>query len=178
MHSGETLALQQQIANLRLVGESGMLRMLLPVSAVTGLVALVAFCRADSQNWGVIYLFVACCSGMVALAAWLAAGHARTAAIATGKGRREHALLHLHDNADADDIRQFHGRLESLSGGARAWELDFAPANGWKPQPRVMQVEAVFLSDIAWPVLVLCGEQGLLWPRSQPRRVASGARAA
>lgn len=38
---------------------------------------------------------------------------------------------------------------------------------GWTPQAGTLQVQATYLSDITWPVLLRC-PQGLLWPGSKP----------
>jgi hypothetical protein len=146
------------------------MRLLLPGAVLVAAAALFAFARSDSETGRVLCLFVAGCSGLVALAAALSAKHLRNAAAATRKGRREPAILHLEPYED-DDERRFRGRLELASHGARTWQLDLAPAAGWKPTLGAMQVQAVFLSDIAWPVLVLCGDQGLLWPNHAPKPI-------
>lgn len=168
VHTGKQLSLQQQIDNLRTLGESTTMRLLLPGAVLLAAAALFAFYQSDSETWRVLCLFVAGCSGLVALAAALSAKHLRNAASATRKGRREPATLHLEPYED-DDERRFRGRLELTSSGGRVWQLDLAPAAGWKPKVGAMQVQAVFLSDISWPVLLLCGDQGLLWPNHDPR---------
>ena len=173
VHTGKQLSVRQQIDYLRTLGESSLTRAMLPIAALTFLAAVVAFWITDSQNLGVLWLFVAGCSALLMVACALSAGHLRNAARATRAGRRERAVLQLQQPEDNDE-RQFHGRLQLLT-GERAWEMDFAPVSGWLPQADELIVDVVFLADIQWPVLVL-SDQGLLWPRTSPKRVAATAK--
>lgn len=169
MHKGERLSLQQQTENLRLLGESRALAWMAPVGAVVGALALLGFWWTDSQNVGVLCLFVGGCAWLIALAAGLGARHIRNAAAGTHKGRRVHGRVSLLAGEDGETSRQFHGTLVLEGPRASTWDIVFAPASGWQPQEGALEVQAVFLSDIAWPVLVLC-PHGLLWPHSTPRR--------
>ena len=122
---------------------------------------------ADEQNLRVLCLFVAGCSSLVALATVFGIGHVRNAASATRKGRREPAMLVLqHDPGDDEDPPR--GVLTPASRHAHAWDMALVQCRGWRPTPGPMQVDAIYLSGIAWPVLLVHAD-GILWPRAQPR---------
>lgn len=169
MHLGDILNLQQQTENLRTLGESRMLAWMAPGGLAIGAVALLGFWWTDSQNLGVLCLFVGGCAWLVALAAGLGARHIRNAAAATRKGRRVQGRVALLAGDEGHDTRQFHGKLVLEGTGSPTWDMVFAPASGWQPVEGALEVQTVFLSDITWPVLVVC-PQGLLWPHSMPRR--------
>ena len=65
------------------------------------------------------------------------------------------------------DNEHWQGRLAPHARHERAWTIHFAKPMGWTPQAGTLQVQATYLSDITWPVLLRC-PQGLLWPGSKP----------
>lgn len=165
-----TMSLQSQIDELRLVGESRTVALLAPCSALLAIAGFAAAAWADSQNLRVLCLFVAGCGSLVALAAFFGIQHVRNAASATRKGRREPATLVLSGDM-GDQSESLRGVLTPSSRHAHAWEMQFAKCRGWAPSAGVLQVEAVYLSGIAWPVL-LVHENGLLMPHAKPRSTA------
>lgn len=150
---------------MRHIAESPVFAGLLPVSAAMAAAAMLASWWLDDQNLQVLCLFVAGCSGIVVIAAWTSADHLRNAAAGTRRGRREPATLTLRKDEDDDAVCL--GSLTTMH-SARRWRLVLAAAPGHSPEPGTYEVQAVFLSDIDWPVLVYCGDT-LLWPRQTPR---------
>lgn len=158
--------LRRQEDLLRGIAESRVFAGLLPVSAAMAVAAMLAFWWVDSQNLRVLCLFVAGCSGLVVIAAWTSAGHLRNAAAGTRRGRREPASLTLRKDEDNDTICSGH---LAMARGSRRWRLVLATAPRQSlPEPGTYEAQAVFLSDIDWPVLVYCGDI-LLWPRQTPQ---------
>lgn len=150
---------------MRNIAESPVFAGLLPVSAAMAAAAMLAFWWIDNQNLRVLCLFVAACSGIAVFAAWTSAGHLRNAAAGTRRGRREPAMLTIRKDEDDDAVCL--GSL-TMAQGARHWRLVLVAAPGHSPEPGTYETQAVFLSDIDWPVLVYCGDT-LLWPRQTPR---------
>ena len=171
MFVGDALTLQQQVANLRILGDGNLVRNMRIGSALIALAGLAWFWFSDHDTEKVLALFFGGCGALVCLAiSWGGPGF-RHAAAATHKGRREPATIVLHPGLD-DDAREgtMQGVLHPQSAHAHAWRMDFAKTFGWHPPEGLLQVEAVYLSDIAWPVL-LVHPDGLLVPRGKPRRV-------
>lgn len=161
------MTLRQQIDELRLIGESRAAALLAPCSALFAIAGFAAAAWVDGQNLRVLCLFVGGCGTLIALAAGFGIGHVRNAASATRKGRREPASLVLDQADDDDGLR---GVLTPASRHAQAWNMHFVKCRGWSPPVGLSQVEAVYLSGIAWPVL-LVHPDGILWPISKPRRL-------
>ncbi|MCC7247137.1 MAG: hypothetical protein IT473_00775 [Lysobacter sp.] len=157
--------LRKQEDQLRGIAASPVFAGLLPVSAAMTVLAMLAFWSIDNQNLRVLCLFVAACSGIAVFAAWTSAGHLRNAAAGTQRGRREPATLTLRKDEENDVVCL--GSL-TMAHSARRWRLVLASAPGQSPEPGTYEAQAVFLSDIDWPVLVYCGDT-LLWPRQTPR---------
>ena len=163
------MSLQEQIDELRLIGESRAAALLAPGSALFAAAGFAAAAWTDSQNLRVLCLFVGCCGSLIAFAAGFGIGHVRNAAAATRKGRREPATLSLRlGGGDDDDEEQPSGVLAPASRHARAWDMHLVKCRGWRPPAGMLQVEAVYLSGIPWPVL-LVHPDGILWPRARPR---------
>ena len=117
-----TMSLQEQIDELRLIGESRAAALLAPCGALFAIVGFVAAAWVDGQNLRVLCLFVGGCGALIALAAGFGIGHVRNAASATRKGRREPASLALEHAEDDDGLR---GVLTPASRHARAWNMHF-----------------------------------------------------
>ena len=163
------MTLQEQVDELRLIGESRAATLLAPCGIALAIAGFSAAAWVDNQNLRVLCLFVAGCSSLVALATAFGIGHVRDAASATRKGRREPAVLVLQHNP-GDDDEPPRGVLTPASRHALAWEMALVQGRGWRPTAGPMQVDAVYLSGIAWPVL-LVHPDGILWPRARPRPV-------
>ena len=170
MYVGETLSLQQQITNLRVLGDGALVRNTAIGGGLLAVAGLAGFWFADGQTAKVFALFFGGCGAMVLLAFVLAAPGFRHAAAGTHKGRRAPARIVLQPGLD-DDEREggLHGVLHPLAAHQPAWRMAFVKADGWTPGEGELQVEAVYLSGIEWPVLLLHPD-GLLVPRGKPRR--------
>lgn len=170
MHVGPVLTLQQQVDNLRVLGEGSTLRLLLMASALATAGGLAGFFLAHGQTWKVLALFAAGCGTLIGLAAVAAGPSLRHAAQATRKGRREPATITFLPALD-DDAREggVSGVLCPAASHAPRWRMHFTKADGWTPPAGPAPVQAVYLSGIAWPVL-LVHEDGLLVPRGRPVR--------
>ena len=161
-----TMTLQEQIDELRLIGESRAVTLLAPGGIALAIAGFSSAAWVDNQNLRVLCLFVAACSSLVALGSVFGIGHVRNAALATRKGRREPAMLVLH--YDPHDDEPPRGVLTPTSRHAHAWDMVLVQCRGWRPPPGAMQVDAIYLSGIAWPVLLVHAD-GILWPRARPR---------
>lgn len=171
MHIGETLTLQRQIANLRTLGDGNLVRNTTIGSGVAAAAGFVWFAHAGSQTEEVFALFVALVGLLVCASMAFARPRFREAAAATRKGRREPATITLHPGLDDHDrVGGLHGVLRPASPHLPRWKMAFVKADGWKPPEGELQVEAVYLSDLAWPALLLHPD-GLLVPSGKPRRV-------
>ncbi|GEM_PF-1996309 len=158
--------LREQEDQLRKIAESRGFNGLVPGSAAVTVAAMAAFWSIDSQNLRTLCLFLAACSAIALVAAWTSAGHLRNAAAGTRRGRREPATLTLRKDEDSDAICL--GNL-AMTRSSRRWRLVLATAPGQpSPEPGTYEAQAVFLSDIDWPVLVYCGDM-LMWPRQTPQ---------
>lgn len=168
---GETLTLEQQIANLRLLGEGATIRNGSIGSAVTMLAGLLWFFLAGGQTAKVLALFVAGCAALALLAYRMGAPGLRHAAAATRRGRRVPARIVLLPGIDQDDrTGDLRGTLRPDDAHHPAWQMQVRP-QGWRPPEGLLQVEAVYLGDIAWPVL-LVHPDGVLVPQGRPQRAA------
>lgn len=160
---------RDQIDQLRRMGDSRVVMLLLPASVIAGIAGSLLAMWADREPMRVVGLFVAGLGVMFAFGLRGSMRHLRNAATGTRKGRRELATLMLHPNSD-DGGPDHHPLcvLTPLSGPGGAWSMQLVPGDGWRPPAGAMQVEAVYLSDIAWPVLMIHPD-GILWPQRQPR---------
>jgi len=170
MYVGETLTLQQQIANLRVLGDGQLLRNTTIGSGLVSLAGFAWFLIADHQTGEVFALFFALCGVLVCVVMAFGRPRFREAAAATHKGRREAASIVLQPGVD-DDRREtgLQGVLRPASPHLPRWKMAFVKADGWTPPEGELQVEAVYLSDLAWPALLL-HRDGLLVPLARPRR--------
>jgi len=92
------------------------------------------------------------------------------AATATSKGRREPAPLVLRHGESDEDGDHPRGLHSPAARHAQACGIHFVNNRGWKPGVGAIQVEAVYLSDIAWPVLMVYPD-GILWPPGETARL-------
>lgn len=171
MYVGEALTLEQQVANLRILGDGNLVRNMRIGSALVAIAGLAWFWFSDYETEKVFALFFGGCGALIFLAiSWGGPGF-RHAAAATHKGRRLPATIVLEPGMD-DEERQggMHGILCPASPHLPRWRMSFVKADGWQPPEGELHVEAAYLSDIDWPVLVLHSD-GLLVPRGKPRRV-------
>lgn len=157
-HRGDDLGVARQADNLRLLGASRTIRVMVPVAVVLAVVGIAGFNLARSETLRVLWLFLAGCSGLIALGSAVGVRHIRNAANALERGRTLELVL---------DNEHWQGRLAPHARHERAWTIHFAKPIGWTPQAGTLQVQATYLSDITWPVLLRC-PQGLLWPGSKP----------
>ena len=171
MYVGATLTLQEQIVNLRALGDGGLTRKMSVFGALGAIFCGVWFHLAGHTTEEVFALFFGLCSLAVCTIGALAGPHFRNAAAATHKSRRERAVIQLHPGLD-DEAREgsLHGVLRPAAPHAPKWKMDFVRADGWTPATGDLHVEAVYLSDVAWPVLLVHAD-GLLVPNRRPRRV-------
>ena len=170
MHVGPVLTLQQQVHNLRLLGEGGLLRTLGVGAALAAVGGLVAFPFAPGQSSKVVALFIAGCGALVGLGALANGPGMRHAAAATRKGRSEPATIVLHPGVD-DEAREsgLSGVLCPASPHAPRWRMHFAKADGWSPPEGTLHVQAALLIDLPWPVLLVHPDV-LLVPLGKPVR--------
>ena len=170
MYVGKTLTLQEQIANLRVLGDGGLTRKMAIFGALGAIACGIWFRFAGHTTEEVFALFFGVCSLATCAIGVLAGPHFRNAAAATHRGRREPAVIALHPGPD-DEAREgsLHGVLRPASRHAPKWRMDFVRADGWTPAAGDLQVEAVYLSGIPWPVL-LVHPDGLLVPDRRPKR--------
>ncbi len=171
IYVGQTLTLQQQIANLRVLGDGHLLRNTTIGSALMSLAGFAWFVIADHQTEEVFALFFALCGALVCAVMTFGRPRFREAAAATHKGRREAASIVLLPGVDDDEHeKSLQGVLRPASPHLPRWKMVFVKADGWTPPEGELQVEAVYLSDLAWPALLLHPD-GLLVPLGKPRRV-------
>ena len=171
LYVGDVLTLPQQIQNLRAMGEGNLFRYIV-IGCAIGLVAGLAWFFFEPKQTGrVLALFAAGVSGTLGVVSFRFGPHVRNAAAATRKGRREPATIVLAPDID-DDEREaaLHGVLCPRSSHLGRWHIRFGKTFGWKPPEGELQVEAVYLADIPWPVL-LVHPDGLLMPNAKPEPV-------
>lgn len=155
-----------QIAELRRIGDSRAVVLMAPVAALVAVGCLGALAWVAQELPRVLLMFVGGCAVLVALAG-LVTPHARWAAAGTRRGRREPAMLVLATH-DEDSTTHARGVLVPEAAHARAWHMDLV-ALRWRPPAGAVPVQAVYLSDVRWPVLLLHAD-GLMWPRAKPRK--------
>ena len=110
-------------------------------------VFIIAFSKRNS------YHFIFCKSGIIKISGFAA-------------GSNVFVQVFQFDIEDGG----LHGILHPLAAHQPAWRMAFVKADGWTPAEGELRVEAVYLSGIPWPVLLLHPD-GLLVPRGKPRRV-------
>ncbi len=170
MYVGKTLTLQQQVANLRMLGGGNLTRHMVIGSGLATLAGMAWFRSTESETQEVFAMFVTACCALVFLALAWGGPRFRQAAAGTHKGRRLPATIVLEPGMDDEEREgELHGILCPASPHLPRWRMSFARADGWKPPEGELHIEAVYLSDIDWPVLVLHPD-GLLVPRGKPRR--------
>ncbi len=169
LYLGDSLTREQQIANLRVLGEGGLIRGTIIGSALLAVAGFSFFAYADGDTGRVAGLFAGLCGVLLCLVAALGRPELRRAAAATRRGRREPASIELFPDPEDADAGTRRGELRPLSRHAPRWQMTFARTDGWTPPEGELPVEAVYLSDVAWPVLLL-HRDGLLVPRSRPVR--------
>lgn len=171
IYVGESLDLAQQISNLRVLGETRLLRN----QMIGGGLAVLAGSLWCWLAWGgpgqLPALFLVGTGAVFSLVVAFGRAHIRRAAAATRGGRREPATILLQPGVDDAEREALHGELRPASPHARRWHMQFGRTNGWRPGEGELQVEAVYLSDVAWPVLLIHPD-GLLIPAGRPRPVA------
>ncbi len=153
---------KEQVARLRRMGNDALLNLLRSALVLGASLSAVAGYQYNHPAGYMVALFLA----MIAVSAIKSAPHIKHAVLATQRGMPSRGTLVITITAWSDS-ESYQATVTDRLG--HIWEFEFIPQE-WKPGAGQTEATIYTIPSVTWPVLVST-EQGVLFPRYQPKRI-------
>jgi len=153
---------KEQVARLRRMGNDALLNLLRTALVLGAALSALAGYQYNHPAGYMVALFLA----VVAFSAIKSAPHIRHAVLATQRGMPSRGTITITVTAWSD-TESYQATVTDRLG--HVWEFEFIPQE-WKPEAGQSVATIYTIPSVAWPVLVST-EQGVLFPRYQPKRI-------
>ena len=153
---------EAQLAQLHKMGTGALLSRM-----QAGSVAIALACLAAGYFHHPAWFPFAGFLAVVVFASRSTAVHIRNAARAIRAGARHPAVVDIVIDTSSDSD-SYHATVHARS---QVWKFEFIPLY-WKPIAGRFAGEAVYLAEMAWPVLCFIGEN-VIYPRYEPKSIES-----